>query len=433
MNPTTAEPHTADADGGSPSERPHRGPGYYLFRGLKVLASLQLTVVLFGLGILLVFFGTMAQVDFGIWTVVEQYFWSWVVWVPFDLFNKFGQVFMAEHFVKGSQWDGHFPLPGGKLLGGAMLVNLLAAHLIRFRVSWKRSGILLIHSGLILLFIGEFVTREYALEERMSINEGAACNFAEDTRVVELAFVDKSDPAVDQGVVIPESMLRHAKGRITNPDLPVDVEVLEYMINSALESPAPGKPNRATAGFGLAKVAVEKPQVSGVDPNQKIDVPAAYVKLFKKGTNEELGTFLVSLRLYLMDHADSVEVGGKKYDLTLRFKRYYKPYSLYLEKFRFDRYPGTNKAKNYSSEVTLTDPEEGIERKVTIRMNEPLRHRGETFYQSSFNETETGTVLQVVQNPGWLIPYISCVVVTVGMLLHFGIYLTQFLLRRASA
>ena len=47
--------------------------------------------------------------------------------------------------------------------------------------------------------------------------------------------------------------------------------------------------------------------------------------------------------------------------------------------------------------------------------------------------TETTTILQVVRNPGWLIPYISCALVAIGMLVHFGIYLTQFLLRRAAA
>ena len=45
---------------------------------LKPIASLQLTVVLLSLSLGLVFFGTVAQVDFGIWTVVNKYFYSWV-------------------------------------------------------------------------------------------------------------------------------------------------------------------------------------------------------------------------------------------------------------------------------------------------------------------------------------------------------------------
>ena len=46
---------------------------------------------------------------------------------------------------------------------------------------------------------------------------------------------------------------------------------------------------------------------------------------------------------------------------------------------------------------------------------------GETLYQGGFDpRTETTTILQVVKNPGWLIPYISCVMVSLGLIVHFG-------------
>ena len=48
-------------------------------------------------------------------------------------------------------------------------------------------------------------------------------------------------------------------------------------------------------------------------------------------------------------------------------------------------------------------------------MNHPLLYAGETFYQQSFLPGDTGTILQVVRNPGWLLPYISCVMVALGM------------------
>jgi hypothetical protein len=71
-------------------------------------------------------------------------------------------------------------------------------------------------------------------------------------------------------------------------------------------------------------------------------------------------------------------------------------------------------------------------------MNHPLRHRGETFYQSGTiagerKAKDSGTVLQVVKNPGWLLPYASCIIVTIGMLLHFGMNLAKFANRRAAA
>jgi hypothetical protein len=66
-------------------------------------------------------------------------------------------------------------------------------------------------------------------------------------------------------------------------------------------------------------------------------------------------------------------------------------------------------------------------------MNDPMRYAGETFYQSSFDPDESGTVLAVVKNPGYLIPYLSCSLVSIGLLVHFGIHLIQFLTRRAAA
>ena len=62
-------------------------------------------------------------------------------------------------------------------------------------------------------------------------------------------------------------------------------------------------------------------------------------------------------------------------------------------------------------------------------MNHPLRYAGETFFQASFKRGDEGTVLQVVRNPGWLIPYISCAAISLGLLIHFTMVLTKFLSR----
>src|SRR6516225_7256809 len=115
---------------------------------LMPLASLRLTVVMFVLAIALVFMGTLAQVDEGIFTVLTKYFRTGIAWIPFQALVRFGQVFLGVS--PQAQVSGSFPFPGGWLIGGVLLVNLLAAHAIRFKLTWKRSGILLIHSGLLL-------------------------------------------------------------------------------------------------------------------------------------------------------------------------------------------------------------------------------------------------------------------------------------------
>ena len=81
----------------------------------------------------LVFAGTLAQIDAGIWSVVHQYFRSYFVWIPFQLFVKFGQKF----FEVPSDWTipGSLPFPAGYTIGFALLFNLLAAHAVRFKLS----------------------------------------------------------------------------------------------------------------------------------------------------------------------------------------------------------------------------------------------------------------------------------------------------------
>lgn len=117
----------------------------------------------------------------------------------------------------------------------------------------------------------------------------------------------------------------------------------------------------------------------------------------------------------------------------MRQRREYLPYSLKLKKFRHDVYPGTNIPKNFSSLLQLSNPSTGEQREVLVFMNQPLRYAGKAFYQASFGKNDTLSVLQVVQNPGWLLPYLACALVGAGLLLHFGIVLARSVARRPVA
>jgi hypothetical protein len=436
-------------------------------RAFTALASLRLTVVLFSLSLVLVFVGTLAQTEESNWTVVGKYFRSWFVWVPFQLFVKLGQIFfgVSASAQLAPKWG--FPFPGGWTLGILLLANLLAAHALRFKVTWKRTGILILHAGLIVLLVGELLTGLFSVESRMTLAEGETANFIDVSRTglgavqVELAITDSSDPKSDDVVVVPGSLLQSRKGGglIHHDDLPVDVEVLEYLPNSTLVQVRGGPPRRDefTSAVGAKFSLVPRSEAAGVDTDQVEDAVAARVRLLKKGTREEVGTYLVSLwfdrnftrRLpFYRFPPQQFTLGDRTYTVELRPKREFLPYSLHLIEFRHDRYVGTDTPKNYSSLVQVTDPERGEDRQVLISMNQPLRRfahgglvptwlfNGETFFQSSFLDPEetrlTGTVLQVVRNPGWLMPYLSCTLVTLGMGIHFGIHLFGFLKRRAA-
>jgi hypothetical protein len=388
------------------------------YKTLEFCASLRVTVVLFVLAFALVFYGTWAQVDAGTWTVVNQYFRWFYVYIPLKIL-VFRAIDIPENYG--------IPFPGGWTLGVLLLVNLLAAHAIRFKLSWKRSGIMILHTGLIVMMLGEFFTGVFAIEGRMTIVEGYASNFVERDRHYELAIVDRSEPKVDDEYRVPGSFLKDGN-LVQHAELPFDIEVVRYMTNSTIRRLKDKESNSATVGVGQHRIAVARGEAAGVDPNQSGEFPSAYVTLKRKKTGESLGTYLLSTWFaFLNCQPDTVTEDGKKYQISLRPERSYRDYTIQLNKFQHKKFVGTEVAKDFRSFVRLMEPAKEENRQVEIYMNHPLYYRGETFYQASLPFLFTGTVLQVVHNWGWWLPYLSCALVAGGMLIHFGIMLFNFL------
>src|SRR5580698_2125824 len=143
-----------------------------LKRLVKIFTSLRLTVILLSFAILLVFIGTLAQVDEGLYNAQARYFRQWVIF-GFDLFgHKIPIVF-----------------PGGYLIGTMLLLNLICAHIYRFQLSVKKIGIQLTHLGVILLLVGQLVTDMRAKETQMRFVEGETKSYSESPRNYELVFI----------------------------------------------------------------------------------------------------------------------------------------------------------------------------------------------------------------------------------------------------
>ena len=525
----------------------------YVRQILMPLASLKLTVALFVLAIFLVFVGTLAQVQQGIWDVMNVYFRAWAVKIPL-------QVIFTPAFFGGTPptVPGAFWFPGGFMIGVAMFINLLAAHALRFtfqargtrliaglgvigfgialtwlivagasgsdtiqgvpslewstiwglfkvglaatwvgiayalwnaepnrkaeragltiagltlavllgwlvyrgeevmpspsslRILWqllkaglpavvllagcwmvfrKRAGIVLLHAGIGLLMVNELIVYTLHEEGSMRIQEGETVNFVQDIRTTELAIVDPSAPDQDEVTVVPQSFIEESEV-IQHEDLPFDIKPVLFLQNSVLTEIKPDEENLADAGAGKTWTANQTDTNSGTDTSGKVDVSAAYVQLLEKESGRDLGTYLVSLEL----KPQKINVSGKDYEVALRFKHVYKDYYVNLIDFRKDDYLGTNTPQNYSSDIRLIDPTRGVDREIKIWMNNPLRFAGETFYQSDYDPTapvET-TILQVVKNTGWMIPYVACMIVGAGLLAQFSITLSRFLRRRAE-
>lgn len=380
-------------------------------RPLAALASLRLTVALFAMAMVLVFAGTLAQVERGVWDVVDRYFRSCVAWIDLRLF-------VPGATASSLPWA--FPFPGGFLIGAALVANLVAAHARRFSLAPRRLGVLLLHAGVVVLLVGELVTALLADEGTMSIDEGASADYVEDIRSCELAIVDGAHADHDRVTAVPGALLAHG-GVLRDERLPFDVEVLRWLPNSRLRPGSTGDPAPAS-GWSVDEV----PVVRGVDAGA-VDAPSAELALSRDG--RRLGSWLVSTHLV---QPQRVEVEGRAYAIALRFRRTYRPYRIHLVDFRHDTFVGTDRPRNFSSRVRLVDAGRGVDREAVIAMNQPLRHAGETFYQAAYKPDDSGTILQVVRNPGWLMPYAGCALVAAGMALQLGLAAVRSLRREGA-
>ncbi len=373
-----------------------------------VFTSLKLSIVCLALLMVLVIACTLAQVSLGTLGAVNLYIRSFFVWAEIPGTGRSVPM-----------------MPGGATVGLVLGANLIAAQVNRLELSWKKAGLWIVHIGLILLFVGEFVTSIFQVESQLAIENGQTLNYVESPRELELAVVDRTDPAADEVYGVPESLLARG-GTIELPGTPVSLRVQRFLRNADLRTIAAGDPRPlATAGVGATVTARELPPVTADD---QVNRTAVYVEPVAGGRS--YGTWLAASGL---GAAQGFTHEGHTYGLELRPRRRYLPYSLTLKKFSHDVYAGTTIPKNFSSLVHLSNPSKGEERDVLIYMNQPLRYDGKAFYQASFGKGDTLSILQVVDNPGWLLPYVSCVLVTIGLLVHFSISLRRGLRRRPVA
>ncbi|MBI2516952.1 MAG: cytochrome c biogenesis protein ResB [Opitutae bacterium] len=371
--------------------------------------SLQLTVVLLILSLILVFAATLDQVNLGIWAVQEKYFRSFFV-----MWRAPGSAVVLPIF------------PGGYFIGGFLLVNLLAAHLYRFKLTWRKAGIQLAHAGLILLLIGELLSGLMQKDSSMRIENGETKKYSESFRENELVILDKTHRDYDEVVAVPEAVLAD-KGSIQHPKLPFQIRVKEYYPNASLtmRDPALGAAAAANSGIGARVTMLPAPLTYKQDER---NLPGALIEI--TGPQGPLGTWIVSPQIGM---PQTFSFDGRTWEIALRFTRYYKPYTLTLLKFSHDKYPGTEIPKNFSSRVRVKSDDGKDDREVLIFMNNPLRYGGLTFYQAGFESNDRVTILQVVRNPSWQLPYVACIMMGLGLVIQFSLTLAGFIRKRSAA
>ena len=407
---------------------------------VEFFTSLKLTAVLLAFAIVIVFIGTLAQADEGLYGAQAHYFKQWIV-VGVHLFG---------HKIP-------LLLPGGYLIGTLLLVNLVTTHVYRFEFRLKKTGIQLAHAGIIVLLVGQLSTDLLSRELQMRFNEGETRNYSDSATDYDLTFLSGNELTA-----IPEKMLK-AGTELKIENLPFAIRVKQHWHNSDLNFRAPmmrNAPPLATNGIAVNFDFTRAEDVKVMDQRNVPTVllefvtPAgslgawaasdwagdpALVGAVRSGY-EQMGAGMAQKIAAQLVVPQTLEAGGKKFTFALRPARVIHPFSLTLLKATHTVYPGTDIPKDFRSRVRIDNPQTGEKREVEISMNHPLRYGGYTYYQYQMAAGEmverTGqkpsSTLQVVRNPSWLTPYIGCAMVGLGLVVQFLYHLVGFVSKRKT-
>jgi cytochrome c-type biogenesis protein CcsB len=92
------------------------------------------------------------------------------------------------------------------------------------------------------------------------------------------------------------------------------------------------------------------------------------------------------------------------------------PFSIYLNDFQLERYPGSNSPSSYASEITLNDGNFTMDYRVY--MNNVLDYKGYRFFQGFYDEDEGGSTLLVNKDPGKIPTYAGYFLLSLGLFLN---------------
>ena len=353
--------------------------------------------------LVLLFCGTIEQKYIGLWQAQSKYFSSF-----FFLFYS-------------------VPLPAGWTTMGVILTSLLLKTIFYTKNIKKNLGSLVTHIGIILLLVGGFITALFNQEGYVVILEGEKSNIISDYHDVELAITNKDS---GETITVVQKFLERKKvsfkkefssGENYNSKIKQEIQTIEKSFSSL-----------QIKEF-MKNTEVVKRKVPQIDPFKGF---ARIFELKRKKPEKVNESNIAGLIFYIptengeqeiysifkgMPIKQTVKWKNEVYIVELRPIRTYLSFSIHLIDFEKTYYPGTDKPRSYQSSVEIID--QSIKQKRMIKMNQPLRYKGYTFYQSSFIEEgkSESTVLAAVKNTGRAFPYLSSLIICFGLLIHiFG-------------
>jgi len=358
-------------------------------RLLQMLASLKLTVTCLILLFILTMWGTIAQVQSGLYLAQEKFFYSFFFLI----------------------WD-FLPFPGAQLVMWVLFVNLFCVALVGYIYTWKKIGILIIHFGLLLFLAAGFVAFHGSVDSYLTLKEGQSMNVSTAFHTWEVSVweqtVNEKMENFQRNITAVDITDFHKSQIIDFKEQKLTVSLQEYCRNCA-----------AYASGGKQKVlnasGIQRLEAVGLEKEPEKNNPGAifHVKTYRGQDFEILLYGSEQKPTYIINE-------GRRFNFILRLKRYSLPFTIKLVDFMMERHPGTDMPRSFKSRVAVET--NGAWREKVISMNNPLRYKNYTFYQSSYmidrfqNEMST---LAVVKNSGRILPYIATGITFAGLVIHF--------------
>lgn len=177
-------------------------------------------------------------------------------------------------------------------------------------------------------------------------------------------------------------------------------------------------------GAGVMRFIIAKPVFKAV---------TKYVSMTKKQDNNNADMIVLDIKSndkterveliggqYRTNEVTKVTLGDLNFNLAYGARTYLLPFSIKLNDFQLENYPGSESAMSYASEVTVLDEEQNNTFDFRIFMNNILNYRGYRFFQSSYNITDTyeETILSVNHDYwGTFVTYVGYTILYICLLL----------------
>lgn len=168
--------------------------------------------------------------------------------------------------------------------------------------------------------------------------------------------------------------------------------------------------------FSKAKETLTSASNEGGRSMQRATPSALIVDLSYDGKNEEI--VMYGFGKGTQGRKAVTNISGVNFNLEWGAKILQLPFSIKLNDFQLERYPGSMSPSSYASEVVLIDEKDGVKMPFRIFMNHILDYKSHRFFQSSYDTDEKGTILSVNNDPGKIPTYIGYFLLALGFILN---------------